>query len=509
MSVLTKTVRCLCLFVGLAFSADSWADSWLRAESDHFLVYSSVSDTQTITYVKKLEAFRTLTNMLLGSNDNAVKAKFKIYLLSDPDQIQVVRPELSKNVVGIYFNCSEGSSAYSTAPRYSNQEQNLAVLFHEYTHYVMFQHARSYYPAWFVEGFAEYLSTAYPDHDQISVGGYATMRHHTLATDRWMGFDKLLDPTFKTAGAKTSEAWDVERFYAQSWLLTHYMLSDPARSKALYAYFAAIGGGADPLASWESITGIKIESLHRVLTRYLANMYFMRVPVPGYAVSAIQLTRLPEGTDRFMLKGSLLATCPGPALGKEILSSLLAQKSELNDSAYRLDLARAHLQFGEPADAEADLNKMLTANPNDFQANYLLGRVRLAQAGKATGDAKSDLTDQARALFMTAYRANRLDAPNLYSLAKSFSNKPNFPDSNVLNAADAAHHLAPAVLEYAIFDAIVNLANHKAEKAAAVLTPFGSDPHNRDQAMRIQKAIEAIKAGSTTNEVMHLLTPTP
>jgi hypothetical protein len=110
---------------------------------------------------------------------------------------------------------------------------------------------------------------------------------------------------------------------------------------------------------------------------------------------------------------------------------------------------------------------------------------------------------------MIAFRANRLDAPNLYYLARSFGNKPNFPDTNALNAADGAHRLAPSVMEYAVFDAFANLYNKKPEKAAAVLTPLGSNPHNQDQAMRARKAIEAIKAGKAADEVMKLLTSRP
>ncbi|MBW8901901.1 MAG: hypothetical protein JF619_28185 [Massilia sp.] len=459
MALLKKWLRWVCVLACVATSTDSWAEDWIRAESDHFLIFSSVSEKKTVTYVKKLEAFRTLTNMLLGASENAAREKFKIYLLSDPDAMHTVRPEFSKNVRGAYFHCGEGSSAYSTAPGYSDQELNLTVLFHEYSHYVMFQHARSYYPAWFVEGFAEYLGTADPEQNQISVGGFSTIRGYALSGDRWMGFERLLDPTFRSVGPKKNDAWDVERFYAQSWLLAHYMLSDPARSKALYAYFSAIGSGADPIASWETITGIKVNTMQRVLTRYADNMYFMKVPVPDYAESAIRITRLAEGTDRFILKGSLLTTCPGVALGKEVLSYLVAQKSEIGNSAYRLDLARAQLLFGDPADAEPALSQMLADDPHDFQENYLLGRIRMVQADHHTGAEKSDLIDKARAFFLTAYRANRLDAPNLFYLAKSFSNKPNFPDANVLNAADGAHHLAPAVVEYAVFDSFVNLSN--------------------------------------------------
>jgi tetratricopeptide (TPR) repeat protein len=511
MKLFKKCLHWIGLSTCLAASTSASAESWIRAESDHFVIYSNVSEAKTTTYVKKLEAFRTLTNMLLDSVGTAAEAKFQIYLLGDADQMQVVRPNFSKYVGGVYFHCGEGSVAYSLAPvSAGDPENNLVTLFHEYAHHVMFQHARSYYPAWFVEGFAEYLSTADARNNRITVGE-SSPRIYTLRKERWIGFDKVLNPQSRmNGGDKDANDWDVESFYAQSWLLAHYMLSDPARSKALHAYFSALGDGADPIVSWETITGIKIDTLHRVLNRYRENMYYVNVPVPDYAGSAIRIARLDEGTDRYILKGSLLMTCPSADLGKATLDSLVEQKPKLaGNRDYRLALARAQVLYGDLAEAEADLQQLLAADPNDFQTNYLLGRIRMAQAEKKEGTAKSDLTDQARAFFMTAFRANRLDAPNLYYLARSFGNKPNFPDTNALNAADGAHRLAPSVMEYAVFDAFANLYNKKPEKAAAVLTPLGSNPHNQDQAMRARKAIEAIKAGKAADEVMKLLTSRP
>jgi hypothetical protein len=507
MKLLGTCLQVLGLSACLGVSAHA-AETWVRAESEHFVITSSTTEDKTVSYVQKLEAFRSLTNLLLGGAGGAAEAKFQIYLLDDPDQMKVVRPNFADNVGGVYFHCSEGSIAYAKAPGYSQQEQNLTTLFHEYAHHVTFQHARTYYPAWFIEGFAEYLSTAYPARGSISVGETSAMRNYTLGTENWMGFDKILDPKFRIDGDKDADPRTMWRFYAQSWLLAHYMLSDPARTKALYVYFTAVGGGADPIASWESATGIKIDTLQRVLQRYRENMMFMNVPLAEYPASSIRVTRLPKGAEQYVLKASLLTTCPSWEYGKTLLAGIAAQKTALaGDPQYRLELAKAQLLFGDLGEAETALTDIHAARPGDFDVNYLMGRVRFAQSERAEGAAKSDRMDEARAFFIAAYRANKLDAANLYYLARSFSNKPNFPDTNVLNAADSAHYLAPAVWDYAFFDFMVNLRSNRRDKAAAVLAPMGNDPHNPAQAARVQKALEAIKAGKETSEVLKLLSP--
>ena len=505
MKLLGKCLQVLGLSACLGVSAHA-AENWVRAESEHFIVTSSTTDAKTVRYVQKLEAFNTLTNMLLGGSGGTTQAKFQIYMLADPEQMKVVRPNFSDYVGGVYFHCGEGSIAYAKAPGNGRQEENLTTLFHEYAHHVMYQHARSYYPAWFIEGFAEYLSTAYPDRGWISIGESSDMRINTLGSDGWIGFDQILNPKFRIDGDKHADPRTMGRFYAQSWLLAHYMLSDPARTKALYAYFTAAGGGADPIASWEQATGIKIDTLQRVLQRYSDNMFFMNVPLADYPESSIRVTRLPKGAEQYVLKASLLTTCPAWEYGKTLLAGIAAQQTALaGDPQYRIELAKAQLLFGDLGEAETALTEIHAAHPDDFQVNYLMGRVRTAQAEKAEGAAKSRLTDEARAFFIAAYRVNKLDAPNLYYLARSFNNKPDYPDMNVLNAADSAHYLAPAVWEYAFFDFWVNLRNNRRDKAAAALAPLGNDPHNPAQAARVQKALEAIKAGKETNEVMKLL----
>ncbi|MCS0615384.1 hypothetical protein NX783_21815, partial [Massilia kyonggiensis] len=90
----------------------------MRAESEHFVVTSSTTEAKTVSYVQKLEAFRTLTNMLLTGAGGNTQAKFRIYLLDDPEQMKVVRPNFADNVDGVYFHCGEGSIAYAKAPGY-------------------------------------------------------------------------------------------------------------------------------------------------------------------------------------------------------------------------------------------------------------------------------------------------------------------------------------------------------------------------------------------------------
>jgi hypothetical protein len=486
------------------------AETWIRAESDNFSIYSTAPEKTTREYIKKLEVFRNLTNLLLGSSDSGPKVRFEVYLMQNSDDLQRVRPSFSKRVAGVYFNCGEGSSAYGAVSNdgdsVAEEDEGLIVLFHEYSHYIMFQHAKSYYPAWYVEGFADYLATAYPANGKITLGEPSKMRGSTLSADRWIGFDKVLKPSFGFAGDKSNEAWEVESFYAQSWLLAHYMLSDPKRARDLNTYFAEVGKGADPVASFEAATGLKVNQLESTLQRYRQQLSFLTVPVPSYPDSRIKVTKLNAATSSYLLDRSLLTTCMQPDQGRVVLSRLEKAKGGfVDDIDYQFALTRAHLLYGNAQDAEAIVGPVVLNHPESFEANYLMGRVYQKMAQTANEQERNDLIEASQGFFIAAYENNRLSAPNLYYLARSYENRPDFPDANVLNAATGAHVLAPAVKEYAIFAAQVNLAKGNRSEAITLLTPFVGNPHDRKSAERFQKAIDAIKDGKSAKDVMQAL----
>jgi len=489
-------------------AASAQAADWLRAESDHFTLYSTLGERDTRAYAHKLEEFRTLSNMLLGASGTGPQVRFVIYLIKQDDMVKV-RPSFSNHVGGVYFNCNEGTTAYAgenhfDISEFESEDESLITLFHEYSHYVMFQHARTYYPQWYVEGFAEFMSTADPGKGSISLGEASKMRTFTLAEDRWIGFAKVLDPDFGFTGDKHNDDWEIASFYAQSWLLTHYMLSDPGRAKALNAYFDRLGKGDAPIAAWESATGIPVKTLHDRLRTYMDHMYFLKVPVPDYPDSAIKVAPVPGDLQPFLFDRSLLTTCPGAEQGKAILARLEALRPTAGKNLdFQLTLARAHLLYGKTSDAEAIVSGLIDAHGDSFEANYLMGRVYAKEAqGAANAKDRNDLTDTARGFFISAYKINKLDAPNLYYLANSFSDQPGFPEQNALNAADGAHALAPGVAEYAAFDAFANLTNGKRDEAVKLLQPMASNPHDHAGAERARKAIEAIKAGKSVPEVM-------
>jgi hypothetical protein len=493
----------LAAVLGACLGSSAHAGAWIRAESEHFVVTSDGPESKIRDYVRQLEVFRYLSLLVLGADSAHARAqvKFDIHVLARQRDIRKLRPEFSDFVAGVYFRCSEGSSAYSSMSWGDRgSDPGLVILFHEYAHHLMFQYATTYYPQWYIEGFAEYMATAEVERGKITIGQGEPGRLQVMARPDWIRFEDVLKPTFRHAGDKDVDQADVRRFYSQSWLLAHYMLSDSERTKRFNAYFARVAAGEDPITAFEPATGIAISDLKKILERYLRGMPVLSVPTKDMPDPSIKLEALPDSMSDYLLNASLLRTCPSKPQGQAILAQLRGLKGDAGNSpALRLALARAELLFGDPEAASADLKTYVAADETSFEAYHLLARALIASAKALDGDAKAAAVAQARAHFLKAYRLKKLDAPNLYHLAQALAGEG--VNNNALNAARTARMLAPGVGDYAVYEALMDIDANDRDKAVLALMALASNPHDPKQSSRMRKAIEAIQAGKNKSDI--------
>jgi hypothetical protein len=499
------------LSASLAFalvSPAAGAGDWFKVESDHFIVRSDGSEKEVQDDVRQLEAFRYLSLMLLGAdlNNAPAQTKFEIYMLKKRSELLTVRPNFSENVAGVYLPCAEGATAYSILERrdwHEGADQAREILFHEYTHHLMFQYGRVLYPQWYVEGFAEYMSTARAEDGRILLGDKGMDSADTLNEDRWLGFDEILKPSFNSSGDKNADMRAMLSLYAQGWLLTHYMINDDERTRKINAYFERIGHGEDPVAAFEPATGIALNTLPRLLKNYYRGLSVVRVSFKDMPAVNLKLEAVPAALSEDLLKASVLKTCPAKAQGETILAQLRAHDAKGSLPEQRLALARAEMLFGSTKAALDMLDAHSAEDEASFEDHYLRGRALMKNAGRLQGDAQDEMVLQARAEFVKAYRLKKLDAPNLYYLARSLA--IDGAGKSVLNAARGAHALAPTVPAYAFEEAYFDLSVGDRDKAANALAPLASDPHDTQGAARMRGVIDAIKAGKSLDEINGML----
>jgi hypothetical protein len=480
----------------LAQAQNARADTWIRADTANFVVYSNVGHSVTREYLEQLEAFKYLAELILGTapKNSDTAGRFTIYLLDRPDLLKTVRPDIGRYVAGFYTHCVEGAQAFAWVPQFFGAESDfgLQILVHEYAHHLMFSRMRRLYPAWYVEGFAEYLSTTKLQRGTYQLGARNEQREGLLSSHaRWLDFDVMLDPA-RFAKAVKERRVNTFQFYAQSWLLAHYMLTDTARIQGFNSYFDRIGRGEDGVASFESATGMTLDELGEAMRAYRRSYTALLVKVPDLPEASITLTRLPREQEDYLLEAAALQSCQKEAYGRKLTEQLRAMRPKRsNDPHFRAVLGRAELLFGDPQAARKELESLAASPDAAFDVAYLLGRSYHEEADRKPAE-RVQLLNMASEQFLKAYRLDKTHAPNLYFLSKSLDSDET-PAKSVVNAGTAAAILAPTVAEYAVHAALVNLRTGDREMAIRVMQPFANNPHKLEYAAKLAAVIDSIR----------------
>lgn len=215
---------------------------WKEAESDHFKIYSDGDEKSLARLSGRLEAIHYLlkiaTNMREPDDANIVKVK--VYSVASVADVQRLLGDPSADAAGYYDPQLAGP--ISVIPRDAGNSGTFSgelVLFHEYAHHFMLQYQAAAYPAWYVEGFAELISTAsFEREGAITYGKPARHREGELRYTRRYPAAKMIDGRYLDE-SRDAENWD----YGDAWAVTHYLTFSEKRKGQLKAYLNAINAG--------------------------------------------------------------------------------------------------------------------------------------------------------------------------------------------------------------------------------------------------------------------------
>jgi len=447
---------------------------WLRAESEHFIVYSDRGEPTLRSYVTMLEDFDGVLRVLQNRTTAETPRKLPVYLVSNINQLRRAYPDADERLGGVYFNALNDIFAIAIrAERGSASNGSDDVVLHEYVHHFMMQYFPNGYPGWMIEGLAEYYMTADLQPKKVLVGSANAGRGYSLYNERWLPMEDLLG---KEPGELRSD--DMATFYAQAWLLTHYVWTDKQRWTKLQDYLAAIRAGGDPMESWTKAFGEDSKTLERNLRTY------MRKPLMGVAITRtpppppqIAFTRMPAGADDLILEAQLLKRGVSDDQGAVLLKKVRELAAKRPGEFYsRLVLARAECDLGDRAAGEKILKTLLDERPTDLEALQVMAYSRLAAARNADyDDAKAIYAEAAKYLG----RAHKIDGDNYltlygYAEARSFDRDPS---QNTLNVVFRAAEIAPQSPTIRMNAASLFTRAGQYGVARDMLTPIAANPH--------------------------------
>jgi Flp pilus assembly protein TadD len=480
----------VCLAVLLLLAAADAQARWLVAETAHFRIHGELGESRIREEAAVLEDFHALLELLTKRTFPPESPKLDIYLVEDRGALRLLNPRLPERVAGFYTASRGGIFAVSLEPSGANREFGRDVLLHEYAHHFMMQAGNAALPAWYVEGFAEYLMTAEFRPDRIDFGGLSRGRYYVLTNMAWAPLEQVL---------ARAPSVSQDNFYAQSWLLTHYLSRVEGMPAKRDAYLRKVAAGADPVQAFKDEIDPDLQAFQGRLRNYLSgrSFTFSRLKRKAPQEIEVQVMQLSPVADKALLPLVAVQLPRPPAERAEHLARIRAEVAKAPDDAWGARaLAIADVAAGLETVGPDRLDALLLTAPTD--PALLRWRARIYRADRPTA-APTDVTE-ARKLLVRANRASPDDWQVLSDYAATFEARGAPLSESVLAVLAKANALAPQEPTLAWRTAIAQARAGNYSEAEAVLAPLVNNPHAR-RAMTLERTLLEALRGRQKGEV--------
>ena len=506
------TAILLTILAGVATSAYAGDEpKWLQIHSAHFSVLTDAGEKRGREVALRMEQMRTVFGQLLMKDKLRMSVPVTVIALKSDKQYGQIAPTKQNMAQGFFV---PGTDRVYIVLNLFEIEPWRAIA-HPLAHYLL---NYNYPPAqgWFDEGLAEYFGALQIDNKQVSIGAdpeLAPEWHEDifenvsrdpkvpqsltqlLESPIWLSMVDLFSMKHDTSG--THEGTHHTLYYAQSWMVIHYLinknkisetgtyfdlvlnqkvpidkamvqafdLSPSQMEDAVKTYFKSLGGLGVALDSAKAPPKSDIPE-----PELLQPYHFPTTLGPDDV--ALSVTSVPEPVARAML-GDVTARVPehrDQALHD--LQQLVADPKD-NEDAHRA-LAWDHIQQKQFDAAEEELEKASDLNQRDPWIWYYRSVLKYRRA-QATGQEVKGLANMMQDLRGVAdWYPDLADAYNMLGMARVEGGGFN----SALEAQRQAIALSPRNLEYQFNLGQIYVAGKKWDQARDLFTRLktSSDP---------------------------------
>jgi tetratricopeptide (TPR) repeat protein len=363
---------------GVAVSRD-----WKRLRSQNFVAMGTGSSRSLQQGIERLEAFRTSLVSLFPRLDLSSPVPNQVIVLNSDRAFNAFAPFDDKgkpqtNLAGYFMSGPDVNLFVINA----GSGRTFNTLFHEYTHFVLHRSIGGPIPDWVDEGLAEFYGAfEIDDRKRRALIGLITPRYGVLRDAVLLPVRKMI--TSEGAAEYMRDENDVQRFYAQSWALVHYLVIGHAgaREGQLNRYLAGLAAGKSSEGAFEDAFGVTPEKLQDELRAYLSGLTILAkaVPLPEGDLAGSVTTEPMFEWEALRLQGDLSRRLGRFAEADKALSAAQAAAPTNTDVLEALGALRSSQD--RPDEAIAILEPIAAQRPRGFVAQFYLASA-LADAGR-------------------------------------------------------------------------------------------------------------------------------
>jgi tetratricopeptide (TPR) repeat protein len=340
-------------------------DTWVSVRTKNFFMVGNASEKEIRSVALKLEQFRAVFIRLFPQIKFNTPVPTTVMVFKSHDSYRPFAP--GANTAG-HFQAGQDVNYIALSTEERGRLDAFKVIFHEYTH-LLVNNTVENAPAWFDEGLAEYYSTFSITDDQKVILGRNVGNHILLLREKKMlPLRTLFEVDHKSP--HYNEANKKSIFYAQSWVLMHYLIiGKEGRSKQLEKFLIALEKMPMEQAFQQAFE-MSFEQMEKELRQYVERHQFPELT--GHFEHKLQLDSSVQAT-------TLTEAEAQAYLGDLLLHSRRADSEKYLKKALELDpnLGMAHaslgmLRFyeGKTDEARASLERAVAANLQNYLAHY-------------------------------------------------------------------------------------------------------------------------------------------
>jgi tetratricopeptide (TPR) repeat protein len=481
----------LLLALGLLLAPAAASADWQQASSTHFVVYSEGSAESVGAFATRLERFDKALRVLNHIPDEDLGPANRVTVFVLPD-VEAVRNMISpgSSIAGFYVGTPRRAGGDSILDLDAE-----TILLHEYAHHFMSQNYSSAYPPWFIEGFAEFNSTAtFAKDGSVDLGRPANHRAAGLYFTDAMPIEAIFDSADRKF---TGPQWEAT-IYGRGWLLTHYLNFEPKRAGQLRAYLRGINSGKTSLVAARDAFG-DLKVLDRELKAYLAGrrMQFRTIPAPALTIGPVTVRPLTPGEAAMMPIRMKSKRGVDRAKAKELVAPMRRVAGRFPaEAAVQAALAEVEYDAGNLDEADAAVARALAVQPANIDALTYKARVAMARA-EANPSADAPAWLAVRRLILAANKVDPNDPEPFMLYYQSYGSQGIAPTRNAVEGLLRAFELAPHDGSLRQMVGFQYLVDGKKEEAHATLAPLAFDPHGGDGAKRMRGILARLEEGGT------------
>ena len=489
---------------------------WTRTESTHFIVYSDADDDRTRDFVGRLEAFDELADKLyrqIGDSELPDYGKHIFYYLDKIDDYNTVRPG-SVSEYGItfqpyttcpfedmrYFGINMGEKKQAQTSEYLNLD-----LSYTYFAYVQSKNIKFFsapLPGWLDRGLKDYLMTMNIQPDKVVVGQMLP----EMAADLNTG-PKHYIPLSMVVSNTAPRASDSTTLNAEGWFLVHWLAATPENRQMLTAYIAKTRDGEDPLKAFIEVTSKNPDDLMPVYKDYLAKGVPVQVFAHPQPISvAVTPAALPHYGPPLPLLDAAVSACSDPIQRRSLLGDLRPVAKTYPDDALvqrallRAEVVMGDVKKGEVQAAQAPLEAIVAAHPEDAEALTLLGQLHLRLAEAAAPDAGHPDYAAARAALGQAYKLDASSPTILALFSRARADLPGYPDDQAVQAMALAQSYSSGI--YKLYMVELDVRRDDYDAALKRLADERPDHLSGDWKTQMTAILDGLKAHKAQADVL-------